>query len=62
MDETGERWVDPVVEAYKKDVDVSLLRENLALTPLERLRKHAAVLRFVEKHRGAARKPDDRDE
>ncbi len=30
---------DPVVEAYKKDVDRSLLRRNLQLTPEERVRK-----------------------
>jgi hypothetical protein len=30
---------DPVIEAFKKDVDRSLLRENLRLTVEERLRK-----------------------
>jgi hypothetical protein len=30
---------DPVIEAYKKDVDRTLLRENLRLTIEERLRK-----------------------
>lgn len=30
---------DPVIEFYKKDVDRSLLRENLKLTPDERLRR-----------------------
>lgn len=30
---------DPVIEAYKKDVDRTLLRENLKLTPWERLKK-----------------------
>lgn len=30
---------DPVIEAYKRDVDRTLLRENLKLTPGERLRK-----------------------
>lgn len=34
---------DPVVEVYKRDVDRSLLRENLKLTPAERLEK---LLRF----------------
>lgn len=35
---------DPVVEVFKKDIDRTLLRENLRLTPEERLRKlHAAV-------------------
>jgi hypothetical protein len=30
---------DPVIEAYKKDIDRTLIRENLKLTPDERLRK-----------------------
>ena len=30
---------DPVVEAYKRDVDRTLLRENLKLTPDERILK-----------------------
>lgn len=29
---------DPVIEAYKRDVDRSLIRENLRRTPEERLR------------------------
>jgi hypothetical protein len=38
----------PVIEAYKKDVDRTLLRENLKLTPDERVRKMIAVARFAE--------------
>ncbi len=38
---------DPVTEAYKKDVDRTLIRENLKLTPDERVRKMISVLRFV---------------
>jgi hypothetical protein len=30
---------DPIIEAFKKDVDRTLLRENLKLTPEERIRK-----------------------
>jgi hypothetical protein len=36
-------YCDPVIEAYKKDVDRTLLRENLKLTPEERLRKADCV-------------------
>ena len=36
---------DPVIEAYKKDVDVSLLIENLRRTPSERL---LAIMRMAE--------------
>lgn len=38
---------DPVVEAYKKDIDRSLLRENLKLTPEQRLLKLQDVVRFL---------------
>jgi len=30
---------DPIVEAYKKDIDRTLIRENLKLTVEERFRK-----------------------
>ena len=39
---------DPVIEAYKNDVDRSLLRENLKLTVTERAEKMIAALRFAE--------------
>jgi hypothetical protein len=40
---------DPVIEAFKKDVDRTLLRSNLELTPEQPLRKlHAAVRGLVE--------------
>jgi hypothetical protein len=48
----------PTIEAYKRDVDRTLIRENLRLTPDERLRKMIAVLGFAEevrKTRGRAR-------
>ena len=41
----------PTIEAYKRDVDRTLLRENLKLTPDERLRKMISVLRFTEELR-----------
>jgi hypothetical protein len=37
----------PVVEAYKRDVDRTLLRENLKLTPDERMKKMIAALRLM---------------
>ena len=42
---------DPVVEAYKKDVDRTLIRENLKLTPDERVRKMIAALKLMEEVR-----------
>ena len=47
---------DPVIEAYKKDIDRTLLRENLKRTPDERLRRFVAFMRSVEQLRGAARR------
>jgi hypothetical protein len=38
----------PVIEAYKKDVDRTLLRENLKLTTAERVEKMISALRFAE--------------
>ena len=40
-------YPDPVVEAYKKDVDRTLLRENLKLTVDERFRKFESFARFA---------------
>jgi hypothetical protein len=47
---------DPVIEAYKKDVDRTLLRQSLELSVEERLRRLQAALRFLEEWRGAAGK------
>ncbi|MDZ4687385.1 MAG: hypothetical protein SH850_20125 [Planctomycetaceae bacterium] len=47
---------DPVIEAYKKEVDVTLLLENLKLTPTQRMDKLQAALRCVEEIQEARRK------
>jgi hypothetical protein len=47
--------LDPVVEAYKKDIDRTLIRENLKLTVEERFRKAMALMRFAEEMRRAGR-------
>jgi hypothetical protein len=46
---------DPVIEAYKKDVDRTLLRENLKLTPEQRFKKHASLMKFFYEMRKAGR-------
>jgi hypothetical protein len=46
---------DPVIEAYKKDVDRTLLRENLKRTVEERLRNLMRLQRFAEEMRKAGR-------
>ncbi len=44
---------DPVVAAYKRDVDVTLIRENLKLTPEERVRNLMRLQRAAEELRRA---------
>lgn len=39
---------DPVIDAYKKDVDRTLIRANLKLTVDERVKKMIGALRLVE--------------
>jgi hypothetical protein len=46
-------YSDPVIEAYKKDVDRTLLRENLKLTVEERIRKAMSFHESVEAWREA---------
>lgn len=45
---------DPVIDVYKKDIDRTLLRENLKLTPAQRLRRLDDFVRAIRKYRGAA--------
>ena len=47
---------DQVIEAYKKDIDRTLLRENLKLTVEERLRNLMRLQRFAEEMRKAGRR------
>ena len=49
-------WSDPVVEAYKRDVDRTLLRENLKLSPEQRLLKLQDFVRFLSEVRAAGKK------
>jgi hypothetical protein len=46
-------WIDPVIEAYKKDVDRTLLREMLKLTPQERSEKFASFMELAYEVRAA---------
>ena len=46
---------DPVIEAYKQDVDRTLLRENLKLTPDQRVMELMELLRTAEEFRRAGR-------
>ena len=46
---------DPVIEAYKKDVDRTLIIENLKLTVDQRLRNLVTMQRFAAEVRRAGR-------
>jgi hypothetical protein len=54
---TGRSSLDDVIEVYKRDVDRTLLRENLKLSPDQRVRKMIAALEFVEELRRAPKRP-----
>ena len=45
---------DPVIEAYKKHVDRTILRENLKLSPQQRSEKFLSFMRSVWQLREAA--------
>lgn len=47
--------IDPVIEAYKRDIDRTLLRQQLQRTPTERLRALMTLQRFAEELRRAGR-------
>jgi hypothetical protein len=51
-------YCDPVIEAYKKDVDRTLLRENLKLTVEERFQKFERFMEFLTELRAAGRPKD----
>jgi hypothetical protein len=44
---------DPVIEAYKRDVDMTLIREQLKRTVQERFERLMALQRFAEELRRA---------
>lgn len=46
---------DPIIELYKKDVDRTLLRENLKLTVEQRFLRLMELQRFAEELKRAGR-------
>jgi hypothetical protein len=47
---------DPVIEAYKKDIDRTLIRENLKLTPEQRLLQLMKLQELAEELWAAGRR------
>jgi len=54
-------YCDPVIEAFKKDVDRTLLRENLKLTVEQRIEKAQSFHEVVEGLREAGRRAREED-
>ena len=48
-------YVNPVVDAYKRNIDRSLLLENLRLSVEERFLRHQALQEWAEELRRAGR-------
>lgn len=56
MDEvSARRDTDPVIEAYKAGIDVTLIDRNLRLTPEQRLLQLMEMQRFAEELARAGR-------
>jgi hypothetical protein len=51
--------LDPVIEFYKKDIDRTLIRENLRLTVEQRFEKLMRMIKFAEELRRAGREAKD---
>jgi len=49
-------YKDPLIEAFKKDIDVTLIRENLRLTVDERFHQLMKLQEVAEELRRAGRK------
>lgn len=54
--EQADADLDPVIEAYKKDIDVTLIRENLRLTVDKRFQQLIKLQQWAEDLRRAGRK------
>jgi hypothetical protein len=48
--------IDDIIDLYKKDIDRTLIRENLKLSPEERLRKAQQMAKMAEELREAGRR------
>lgn len=47
---------DPVIELYKSQLDHSLIRESLRLTPEQRIDRLQAMVRFAEELHAAGKR------
>jgi hypothetical protein len=56
VDSSVSRSRDPVIEVYKKDVDRTILRENLKLTVAQRFEKFQRFSEYASELREAGRR------
>jgi hypothetical protein len=56
MDLAPPEYCDPVIEAYKKDIDRSLLRENLKLSVQQRFEQFERFMEYIYVMQTAGRK------
>ena len=54
--------MDEIIELYMRDVDRTLLRENLKLTPTQRIEQLMEMQRFAEELQRAGREARQRPE
>ena len=59
IEQTAELELDPVIEAYKKDVDRTLIRENLRLTVEQRFENLMRLQEFADELRRQGREQHD---
>lgn len=57
----GRSSVDDIIDLYKQDVDVSLIRENLKLTPDERLSNMVNCANFALQAQDAGKRLREKD-
>ena len=50
------RSMDPVIEAFKRDIDRTILRENLRRTPEQRVLELMELLRAAEEFKRAGQR------
>jgi hypothetical protein len=53
--------IDKIIALYQRDIDVTLIRENLKLTPTERLDKLWQWIQVVEECHRAGRKLENQE-
>lgn len=59
--EQASRDLDPLIEVFKKDIDITLIRQNLRLTVDQRIQQLMGLQKFAEELRRAGRKARQRD-